>query len=400
MFFKKLQAGWERMMEYLHQQNDVTPEIIKHPEVEQFISETATVLNDAVDYGIREVQPSDITIQRLKESNYVFSGFKVFHELKETFPSLIDENGNRKPFEQFLRDVQSVHKTYNSQYLRAEYNFAVQSSLMASKWEQFQQDGDRYYLQYRTAGDERVRISHRMLEDITLPIDSPFWDKYYPPNGWGCRCTVVQVRKSKYPVSDEKQAMNAGSSATVGKHQEMFMFNAGKQMAAFPAYNPYTIKKCITCSKSGFKLAKIPDNELCAVCKVILAMKQAKESLKLQRAEIKAWAKENLVGKTVLVNKISNPIEFTMTGIKEALNQPHKQVRSKNESLRDIVNLLKKGTYVKEDFDEKENPMILKYHYVKIAVGKENSYAVIRELKDGRVQFYSIVEKIKEPRKT
>jgi len=388
------------MMEYLHKQDDVTAKMLKDPEVEQFVTKTAAVLNNAVDFGIREVPPADITIERLKESNYVFSGFKVFHELKETFPSLIDENGNRKPFEQFLNDVQTVHKKYNSQYLRAEYNFAVNSSLMAAKWEQFQKDGDRYYLQYSTAGDERVRISHQMLEGITLPINSQFWDKYYPPNGWGCRCTVVQVRKSKYPASDEKQAMNAGSSATAGKHQEMFMFNAGKRMAVFPAYNPYTIKKCTTCSKSGFKLAKIPDNELCAVCKVVFEMKQAKENLKLQRAEVKAWAKDNLVGKTVLVNKISNPVEFTMTGIKEALNQPHKQVRAKNESLKNIVNLLENGSHVLESFEDKGNPMVLKYHYVKIAIGKEDSFAVIRELKDGRLQFYSIVEKIKEPRKT
>lgn len=276
IFFKKLQAGWKQMMEYLHKQDDVTAKMLKDPEVKQFISKTAAVLNDAVDYGIREVPPADITVESLKESNYVFSGFKVFHELKETFPALIDENGNRKPFEQFLSDVKTIHKTYNSQYLKAEYNFAVQSSLMAAKWEQFQKDGDRYYLQYRTAGDERVRISHKILEDITLPVNSPFWDKYFPPNGWGCRCTVVQVRKSKYPVSDEKESMNAGSSATSGKHQEMFQFNPGKTKAAFPAYNPYTIKKCTTCSKSGFKLAKSPNDELCAVCKVMIEIKQDK----------------------------------------------------------------------------------------------------------------------------
>ena len=47
---------------------------------------------------------------------------KAFHELHEAFPSLLDENGNRKPFERFLNDVQSIDATYNANYLRAEYN--------------------------------------------------------------------------------------------------------------------------------------------------------------------------------------------------------------------------------------------------------------------------------------
>lgn len=30
----------------------------------------------------------------------------------------------------------------------------------------------------------------------------PFGDEYFPPNGWNCRCTVVQVLKEKYPATD------------------------------------------------------------------------------------------------------------------------------------------------------------------------------------------------------
>lgn len=393
---QRMSEGFTRLMRFLHQQKEMSPSLMRRPEVQQFVSTTASVLNQALEEGIRMVPPSDKMTERLKDSNLVFSGFKTFHQMNEAFPSLLDADGNRKPFEQFLNDVQKVDETYNSQYLKAEYNFAIASSQMAAKWEKFAADGDRYNLQYRTAYDDKVRDSHVKLHDITLPVNSPFWDEYFPPNGWGCRCIVVQVRKSKYAVSDEQEALNRGSQATTGKHQELFRFNPGKRQACYPAYNPYTIKKCATCSKSGFKLAKVPNNELCAVCKVVLEMKKAKEDLKAQRTAIKEWAKENLLGKTVLVNKISNPIEFTMTGIKETLNQPHKRVSAKNEALRNIVKLLRNGTYVKECFEEKGNPMVSKYHYVRIEIGQEPSYAIIRELTNGRALFYSIVEKIKE----
>ena len=346
------------LMGWLYQQAEISPESLTAEEVQRFIRTHSDVLDGAVDTALKEVPLDDISVQRLKESNYVFSGIKTFHELNEAFPSLLDEEGNRKP-----------------------------------RWKKFEQDGDRYYLQYRTVGDKRVRRTHRMLHNITLPITSPFWDKYFPPNGWNCRCTVVQVRKDKYPVSNEQEAMNLGSQATAGKYQEMFMFNPGKQMTTFPAYNGYTLRKCNQCDYRPDKMklaADIPDNEVCRACRLLQEMRAGKERLQEQRKAARQWAKEKLVGKTVLVQGIQNPVEFTSNGIKEALNQPHKFVRAKNEAVYNLINLLKNAEYVLERPDEKGNPMVMKYHYLRIRIADEDSFAVIRELVDGRCQFYSL----------
>lgn len=267
--------AFNKLMKFIYRQKGITPELLREAEAVAFTESTAAALNEAVEVGIAQSKPSAIMQQRLKESNYVFSGFKTFHEMKETFPLLVDEEGNRKPFKQFLNEVQTVNEKYNSHYLRAEYNFAVTSSEMAAKWEQFEEGGDRYDLQYRTVGDDKVRASHRKLDGVTLPPSSPFWDEYFPPNGWRCRCTVVQVRKGKYAASNEQQAIENGNQATGGKHEEMMRFNPGKRMACFPAYNPYTVSKCNSCPKGDMKLAAdIQSNELCAACKVIREIKR------------------------------------------------------------------------------------------------------------------------------
>lgn len=396
-----LEIGFEDMMRVLYEEEaaaSLRPEILEEPSVRQFIETHTGFMNRAVDYAIEQRPLDEISVRRLKESNYVFSGYKTFHELNEAFPSLLDSDGNRKPFERFLNDVQKVNQSYNRWYLQAEYNFAVASAGMAARWKDFERNGDDYLLQYRTVGDKRVREAHRLMHGITLPASSRFWDWYFPPNGWNCRCTVVQVRRGKYPESDEHDAMNLGSQATAGRHQEMMRFNPGKQMACFPAYNPYTISRCKDCEQQPGKLtlARIPDNELCAACKVIREMVKARESLQEQRKAVREWAKENLAGKTVLVQGVPNPVEFTMNGIKETLNQPHKYVRAKNEALRDIVELLKGGEHVLEKVDDKGNPMVNKYHYIRIGIAGEPSFAVIRELMDGKCQFYSIVEKLKK----
>lgn len=292
-----VEAAFAMLMKWLHCQPEFTPEMLEDEAVQQFVRTHAAVLNNAVDYTIRQRPLDDISVQRLKESNYVFSGFKTFHELNEAFPSLLDADGNRKSFERFLNDVQTVNETYNSWYLKAEYNFAMSSADMAARWQGWwtDEDRDRYLLQYRTVGDKRVRESHRLMHNITLPITSRFWDSYFPPNGWNCRCTVARVRKGKYPESDEAQAMLAGSQATAGKHQEMMRFNPGKQMACFPAYNPYSISKCQECpNRPGtLKLAKVPDNELCAVCKVIRGMTKERDKIKKQYEayDEKRWEK-------------------------------------------------------------------------------------------------------------
>lgn len=360
---------------------------------------------DTLDSAFRQVRMSHTMRQQLSRSNYVFSGLKTFHELNEAFPSLLDENGNRKTFERFLKDVQKIHETYNRNYLRAEYNFVHASAAMAARWEEFARDGDDYLLQYRTAGDGKVRPEHAALNGVTLPTSDTFWDEYYPPNGWNCRCTAVQVRKGKYTETPREQAIERGKEALAGDKKGMFRFNPGKQRKAVPDYNPYTTSRCRDCdiakgraNKGKGKLAKefIPDNELCAACRLIRKRAKTKEAIQLQRKEIKVWAKENLAGRTVSVQGIPHPIEFTMNGVKETLNQPHRYVRAKNEALRNILSLLQNGTHVLEKADDKGNPMVKKYHYIRIDVAGKSSFAVIRELTDGRCQFYSIVDKLRK----
>ena len=188
------------------------------------------------------------------------------------FPSLLDENGERKTFERFLNDVRKVDETYNSNYLCAEYNFVQSSAEMAARWERFSEDGDRYNLQYRTAGDDKVRPEHAALNGVTLPPSDPFWEEYYPPNGWNCRCTVVQVRKSKYPATPHDEAMALGEEALQRDTKRMFRFNPGKEQKTFPDYNPYTIRRCRDCDipKGKVKLARfVPENEVCEACKLV-----------------------------------------------------------------------------------------------------------------------------------
>ncbi len=211
---------------------------LEDPAARAVINETLRVLSTAIDSGLPHEVPA--TVRYALENNaFIFSGFKTFHSMREIGLSMVTDKGDIKPFNLFLNDVKTINNKYNHNYLYAEYNHAVGTSLMAAKWHDFEQDSDRYDLQYRTANDDRVREEHALLHNTTLPASDPFWDKYYPPNGWNCRCTVVQVRKGKYPTSDPQLAMKRGDNCTDGVKQRMFRYNPGKTMELFPPKHPY-----------------------------------------------------------------------------------------------------------------------------------------------------------------
>ena len=278
--------------------------ILASDEAQDFINTHAGVL----DSSFEKVEMTPKMRERLTRSNYIFSGIKAFHELNEAFPSMVDENGNKKPFEKFLNDVRKIDEKYNANYLHSEYNFVAASATMAAKWEQFAEDGDRYYLQYRTAHDDKVRPEHAALDGVTLPMSDPFWETYYPPNGWNCRCSVVQVRKQKYTATDHSEAMSRGEEALSGDKLGMFRFNPGKQGKAMPDYNPYTIKRCNDCdvAKGKLPLAFVPESDLCAACRVIHQAQESRRNPRLRREEYnrvlslaKNWANDHLDTKMI-----------------------------------------------------------------------------------------------------
>lgn len=397
-------------MKWLHGKRIFGAGMLGEKPVRRLIEETAAYLSKGIERGIVEEQPSEAMVSSLRESTGVFSGFKTFHEMKEAAGLLLDEKGGLKPFEQFSNDVQKINDAYNRHYLKTEYNFTVQSAQMAARWEDQQDDGEgRYLLQYRTAGDKKVRKAHQELEGITLPASDPFWDKYYPPNGFNCRCTVQKVRAAKYPATDGKEAMKAGDKATEGKYAEMFRFNPGKQRAAYPAYNSYTVKKCATCKKNGLKLAKVPSNELCAACPIIrecagdIAKSQAAIERKHYLREMQPLLKKKI---TLEMDGIKRNIGFRKKGNLHLYSDTFgRSSVLKKEHLSKLDKVLAASTYVKSAEIDPTHPKedMKRFHYFKGELDGKTVYLNVGETdfvtKKGNVVhdcfLYSITDKIK-----
>lgn len=47
--------------------------------------------------------------------------------------------------------------------------------------------------EYFAVGDDRTRPNHQALDGVKLPKDDPRWSRIMPPNGFNCRCRVVEI---------------------------------------------------------------------------------------------------------------------------------------------------------------------------------------------------------------
>jgi SPP1 gp7 family putative phage head morphogenesis protein len=97
--------------------------------------------------------------------------------LEEKFAALGVSPKNSFSIENIIRTQTQI--TYNAAKYEEEQQPYIQDILWGYK--------------YVTTGDERVRPEHASLDGVTLPKDDPFWQRFYPPNGWSCRCTAIPL---------------------------------------------------------------------------------------------------------------------------------------------------------------------------------------------------------------
>ena len=176
--------------------------------------------------------PDFDTIQHLTENVYQFAAAKNYHELKDLTAAIAD--GDRlRSFSEFEEEARRIVGKYNGAWLRTEYNQAVAAAQSGARWNEFARHKQAMpYLQYQCVMDENTRADHAALNGIIKRIDDEFWDRYMPPNGWGCRCEAIQLPGSGY---EETKDENIHPPFV----PEMFQVNFGKQGIAFPVSHAY-----------------------------------------------------------------------------------------------------------------------------------------------------------------
>jgi len=109
--------------------------------------------------------------------------------------------------------------------LKTIYRTNKSSAYNAGRYrEQKRRAESRPYWQYIAVLDAKTRDQHRALNDKVFRHDDPFWDYFYPPNGYNCRCRVRTLSERKLKREGLKVESSDGklfkSSQRVGVDRE------------------------------------------------------------------------------------------------------------------------------------------------------------------------------------
>jgi SPP1 gp7 family putative phage head morphogenesis protein len=176
----------------------------------KLLSIVGSVLQDGMTAGTGESfigadfsTPDGRMLMRLNRDVWQFASAKNYQQMRDMTLALVDEDNKLRSFNDFEEAAKQINTKYNRTWLRTEYDHAIGSSTMASRWAEFEENAeDQPFLIYRTVGDENVRHEHQLLNGIVRKITDGFWKKYYPPNGWKCRCDVEQLATSSATETD------------------------------------------------------------------------------------------------------------------------------------------------------------------------------------------------------
>jgi SPP1 gp7 family putative phage head morphogenesis protein len=202
----------------------------------------ATYISNALWQGVVKGYGADITtveydsqdyqmLKAIKDNVWQFGAAQNYTHLRELSDALLAPDGTLRTFDEFRQLAIGINDKYFKRYLETEYNLAVNGGQMAAKWLRIIEQKDTFpMLQFDAVLDTQTTEICRPLDGVTLPVNHPFWNRFYPPNHFNCRSTVRQLPMGK-----------ATESIPPVDIPKMFQTNLGKQGLIFPPSHPYFV---------------------------------------------------------------------------------------------------------------------------------------------------------------
>lgn len=174
---------------------------------------------------------------------FTVSGLHKLDQVSLVHKAIGDAMAAGRPMEEFKREMgKKLDGKLSSYRLETVYRTNVQSAYHAGRYSQMMQVSENMpWWRYVSVDDSRTRPSHKALHGLVRRYDDPFWDAFYPPNGFRCRCTVQalsdrQMERKGYEAGEGTPGMmvwidpQTGAETPVVPRPDLgFHGNVGKQ---------------------------------------------------------------------------------------------------------------------------------------------------------------------------
>ena len=167
---------------------------------------------------------------------------KTFHEFQKELKPILQKKGWWG--EQIVVDSQGVAEKVQlgSMYrLKTIYSVNMQTAYQTGRYKtQYENVDNRPYWEYVAVMDASTRPEHAMLNGLVYRYDDPFWQSFYPPNGWRCRCRVRAL--SDYKVKSKKIKIGS-SDGTLSEEMALVSKKSGEYKPVTVYTDPLTGKR-------------------------------------------------------------------------------------------------------------------------------------------------------------
>lgn len=346
-------------------------------------------------------------------------------DLAQAVDKALLNGGTLQTFRADFADIVKKHGwDYNGEFnwrTKTIYMTNLRTSMAAGRLAQLEEGGYPYWV-YRHSGSANPRHQHKAWNGLTLPADDPFWRTHYPPNGWGCGCYAVGIRKPEdarryggdgklsprpviqiNPRTGTPVGIDKGWDYMPGRTWQQFDQNAFVPDCSWSSplklSEPFDASKPHACIKPVGNLKAWRDEGRPDVRDV-----PAEHRLKMPELLIKQETTDDAL--RALADELGvspdNPIRWIQTKAKTVSGNPFPRLKVSYEYLRHLVEKRK-------DMRERFAPLIIptledpyeiwtarysdntiRSRYIGLFSGRHNMMTVVRINKDGSI-LYNII---------
>lgn len=163
---------------------------------------------DAIEYWKAKTKitslEAKILTEEARERAFYVAGLAKLDQVNMVHNALLEALKEGHSIETFKKNIAGLikQKGWDKRRIETIFNTNMQTAYQAGRWKSIERNKKSFpYLQYSSVLDKRTRPAHSVLHGKVYPVDHQFWNSYYPPNGFNCRCTALQL--SQYYVDKE-----------------------------------------------------------------------------------------------------------------------------------------------------------------------------------------------------
>ena len=186
--------------------------------------------------------PDTLAYQMMEYNLFEFSASKTEARLAAMTDLLIDKEKNQiRSFADFEKLASEKTKDFNKNWLESEYNLSIAVGQNSAQYHRFlSQKTDFQFVEYQTIGDNKVRSQHQLLDGRIFSLNDPEAMKLWPPNGYGCRCEMLQTNQKPKNVTSGKAAQEIMQVAETKWSTSQFNINRADLKKVFTNQQYYS----------------------------------------------------------------------------------------------------------------------------------------------------------------